>query len=146
MSQKLLVITFILLLLAAGCGLKKGSRLEGEWQVDPGESIRYIRSTPVWDQMSEDEQLIFPDVFEEMATIMRYTFREDKMISNLGNQTLEVPYEVVSESKDQLEIVVSTEDRKVRLTFYFLEKGLMRFTSDATSELDYYVWKKSDRK
>jgi hypothetical protein len=80
---------------------------------------------------------------EEMISEMKISFNENELLTEIGNNRVIVPYTVESETGEKVIIRAQIEGEEVKLTFSILSNNLMMFTSDATDDMDYYVWKRA---
>jgi len=132
------VITFLLL----GCGTKPQEKILGSWVVDYTETFKTIKSSEIWIELGEMEREMFPDLLEEMIGSMKITIYEGEIITEMGSNSVSIPYLIESTSEDQLIANANIEGENVTLTFTILSKNLMMFSSDATDDMDFYVWKR----
>jgi len=141
MRNRIFLILVVLLLLLS-CSGSKQSKLIGVWTVDYAETFKTIKGKEVWEGMGEMEKELFPDILEEMINSMRITIDAGNMIMEMGNSKVNVAYEIDIVEGNKIITNTRVEDEDVKLTFKFIGNDLMMFTSDATDDMDFYVWKR----
>jgi len=141
MMKRITAMILVLLLLAA-CGGKSHNKLMGSWKVDYTETFKTIKNSEVWNELDEMEREMFPEILEEMTASMTITIKENEMITQIGNELINVDYRIESESGNKIVTIAYIEGDEATLTFRILENNLMMFTSDKTNDMDFLVWKR----
>ena len=132
----------LLLVLFASCSEKPQETLMGSWIVDYNETFKAIKNSDIWEELGEAEMEMFPDLLEEMISGLRITITHEELITEMGSELIELPYEIVSSTKDKIIVSMEVEKEKVEVTFSILNKNLIMFSSSATDDMDYMVWKR----
>lgn len=141
MMQKSLVIIFILFLIL-GCSEKPQQKLIGSWVVDYTETFKMIKSSEVWNEMGEVEKEMFPDLLDEMISGMQITISPSELITMIGNEQVNVPYNIVSATAEKVVVSTLIESEEVELTFKIINADRIMFSSSVTDDMDYLVWKR----
>ncbi|KQC08330.1 MAG: hypothetical protein APR54_04750 [Candidatus Cloacimonas sp. SDB] len=141
MIKRMMIIATVLVFFW-GCSQQPQQKLIGSWVVDYTETFKTIKNSEVWNELDEMEREMFPDILEEMTGSMTITIKENEMITQIGNELINVDYRIESESGNEIVTIAYIEGDEATLTFRILENNLMMFTSDKTNDMDFLVWKR----
>jgi len=116
--------------------------LQGQWQVDVDQTVDYTRK---YADLSETESERLPDMVERLARSMTLEVNGDKMTISRGERSQSYGLQFKDSKADQVVATFQAGDMSIELTFHFIDEDHMRYTSSATDDMDYYIWKRSEK-
>ncbi|MBN1326891.1 MAG: hypothetical protein JW996_02965 [Candidatus Cloacimonetes bacterium] len=142
MFKYLILGVIVFVLIFSGCSQKSSDQLVGSWVINNEKTVAEIAASDSWQNLSQEEKDLLPEVISEMAGDLKISFTQDELTTYIGSKTITVTYEVIDKSEKSRILQVKIDGQIVKLTITFLENGLMNFKSDATDDMDYYIWEK----
>ncbi|MFC1887687.1 hypothetical protein ACFLYK_02650 [Candidatus Cloacimonadota bacterium] len=139
---KRILLALVMIILVVSCSEKPQNKLLGNWVVDYNETFKAIKKSDIWDELGEEEMEMFPDLLEEMIGGMKITINSKEITTELGREQVVIPYEVISASGDKIVMRTEIEEEMVEITFRIINKNMFMFSSSATDDMDYLVWKR----
>ena len=130
--------------LSAGRGRDASSRLVGTWELDAEATREAIESSPRWEAMGGPEKAMLGKLLETLVSSVSMTFTRDAVTTTAMGKIDEASYKVVSSNGDTLVISTQSGDSTSRVTIVFQKDGSMQISSDATDDMDYYVWQRAE--
>ena len=114
----------------------------GNWTVDYDRTMEETKKSPKY--KPEVEQL-FAMLIQNTVDKTKLEITSDKIISSKDQQEQALPYTIASISTDGKTMIATatTAQEQVQITFTLVDNDYMNFKSTATSDMDYYIWKRT---
>ncbi len=137
-------ILIALLALACGCTAPPANLnmtdFTGLWEVDFDRTMEAAKQSPKYD---EAEAARLPDMIKRLMAMMKVEVTDSEMIYHRGEKAVAVPYTVSASDMTSVTVAVKQGAMEATLIFTQVDADTMRFTSSATDDMDYYVWKRA---
>ena len=143
--KQILVIMSIILILLAGCSKSADELVIGSWVADYNRTMKSIMDSEIWAEMSETEQVLFPDILEEMLQNVVIEIDKEKLRMIVRDIENDYPCTITDVDKDNVTLQCESEGNVIELVVNIIDKNHMSFKSSATNDMDYYIWKRSGK-
>jgi len=118
------------------------AELRGVWKIDTAASIREFAGNPKFASASPADQERLPDMVAKMREMLTLYMDGERMAMVRGKKKREAVLALTQVGERVWVFTATRLGKSVELTFVEREPGLLLFQSEATADLNYYLWRR----
>lgn len=131
----------MVLVLGAAAG-EIPAALQGVWKIDAEASVREFANHPQFASAPAAERERLPELIAAMREQLTLYLDEQRMAMVRGKKKREAVLKLTQVGEQVWVFEATRLGKTVELTFVARAQGLMLFQSEATRDLNYYVWRR----
>jgi hypothetical protein len=116
--------------------------LQGVWKIEVEASVREFANHPQFASAPAEEIERLPEMVGKMREMLTLYLSDERMTMVRGKKKREAALKLTQVGEKVWVFQASRLGKTVELTFVEREPGLLLFQSEATKDLNYYLWRR----